>query len=70
MELNVIAETNHFIVVQKPAGIPSQGDKTEDRDMLTLIKQYLKEKYQKPGNVYLGDRNSYLNECGNRVRHP
>jgi len=54
MELNIIAETNHFIVVQKPAGIPSQGDKTEDVDMLTLIKQYLKEKYQKPGNVYLG----------------
>ena len=52
--LNVIFEDNHIIVVEKPVNIPSQGDKTGDVDMLTLIKQYLKEKYNKPGNVYLG----------------
>lgn len=53
-KLNVIYEDNHIIVVEKMVNIPSQADKTEDLDMLTLIKQYIKEKYQKPGNVYLG----------------
>ena len=53
-KLNVIFEDNHIIVVEKPVNIPSQGDKTGDIDMLTIIKQYLKEKYNKPGNVYLG----------------
>lgn len=53
-DLKVIYEDNHIIVVQKIPNIPSQADKTGDLDMLTLIKQYLKEKYQKPGNVYLG----------------
>lgn len=52
--LKVIYEDNHIIVVEKPVNIPSQGDKTGDRDMLTIIKDYLKEKYHKPGNVYLG----------------
>ena len=46
-ELKVIYEDNHIIVVEKPVNIPSQGDKT-------IIKQYIKEKYNKPGNVYLG----------------
>ena len=54
MELNVIYEDNHIIVVEKPVNIPSQGDKTGDIDMLTIIKKYLKEKYNKPGEVYLG----------------
>ncbi len=53
-ELKVIYEDNHIIVVEKPVNIPSQADKTGDIDMLTIIKQYLKEKYNKPGNVYLG----------------
>ena len=53
-KLKVIYEDNHIIVVEKPANIPSQGDKTGDIDMLTIIKEYLKEKYNKPGNVYLG----------------
>lgn len=52
--LNIIYEDNHIIVVEKPVNIPSQGDKTGDLDMLTLIKQYIKEKYNKPGDVYLG----------------
>lgn len=54
MELNVIYEDNHIIVVEKPVNIPSQADKTGDIDMLTIIKSYLKEKYNKPGEVYLG----------------
>ncbi|NLC87923.1 MAG: RNA pseudouridine synthase [Clostridiaceae bacterium] len=53
-KLNVIYEDNHIIVVEKIVNIPSQGDKTGDIDMLTIIKQYLKEKYNKPGDVYLG----------------
>ena len=53
-KLKVIYEDNHIIVVEKPVNIPSQGDKTGDVDMLTIIKEYLKEKYNKPGNVYLG----------------
>lgn len=52
--LNVIYEDNHIIVVEKPCNVPSQADKTTDTDMLTLVKGYIKEKYQKPGEVYLG----------------
>lgn len=52
--IKIIYEDNHIIVAEKPVNIPSQGDKTGDIDMLTIIKQYLKEKYNKPGNVYLG----------------
>ncbi len=52
--LNILYEDNHLIVVIKPAGILSQADNTKDEDMLTIIKKYLKEKYNKPGNVYLG----------------
>ena len=52
--LNVIYEDNHIIVVEKPVNVPSQGDKTGDTDMLTLVKEYIKEKYNKPGEVYLG----------------
>lgn len=52
-ELKVIYEDNHIIAVQKIPNIPSQEDKTEDISMLSIIKEYLKEKYQKPGNVYL-----------------
>ena len=53
-KLNVIYEDNHIIVVEKPVNIPSQGDKTGDIDMLTIIKEYLKQKYNKPGEAYLG----------------
>ena len=52
--MQVIYEDNHVIVVNKPQGIPSQADKTGDIDMLTMVKEYLKEKYNKPGNVYCG----------------
>ena len=52
--LNILYEDNHIIVVIKPVNVLSQADNTNDEDMLTLIKKYIKEKYQKPGNVYLG----------------
>lgn len=52
--LNILYEDNHIIVVVKPINVLSQSDSTGDIDMLTMIKDYLKEKYQKPGNVYLG----------------
>ena len=50
----IIYEDNHIIVCIKPANVLSQADNTKDPDMLTIIKEYLKEKYDKPGNVYLG----------------
>lgn len=53
-DIKILYEDNHLLVVVKPAGILSQEDKTGDADMLTKLKAYLKEKYQKPGNVYLG----------------
>lgn len=52
--LKVLYEDNHIIVAEKKPNIPSQGDKTNDIDMLTIVKQYIKEKYNKPGEVYLG----------------
>ena len=54
MKLKVIYEDNHIIVVEKIPNVPSQEDKTGDISMMTLIKDYIKEKYNKPGNVYLG----------------
>ena len=52
--INVIYEDNHIIVVEKKPNIPVQEDSSKDLDMLTIIKNYLKDKYNKPGNVYLG----------------
>ena len=52
--MNVIFEDNHLLVVEKPYGVPSQADASGDADMLTLCKAYIGDKYQKPGNVYLG----------------
>lgn len=54
INLKILYEDNHIIVVEKLVNIPSQGDKTADLDMLTIIKEYLRIKYNKPGNVYLG----------------
>lgn len=53
-KLEILYEDNHIIVVVKPNNVLSQQDNTQDKDMLTLIKEYIKEKYNKPGNVYLG----------------
>lgn len=54
MEIPVIFEDNHLLVVEKPPNILSQGDQTKDVDMLGLLKQDLKVRYNKPNNVYLG----------------
>ncbi len=63
MEPIILYEDNHIIVCYKEKGILSQADNTQSLDMLTILKSYIKEKYQKPGNVYLGlvhrlDRNT------------
>lgn len=54
MKLNVIYEDNHIIVVEKPAGVPTQADISGDVDMYTLVGEYIREKYNKPGNVFVG----------------
>ena len=54
IENRIIFEDNHIIVVNKKSGELSQGDKTNDVTLPDLIKAYLKKKYNKPGNVYLG----------------
>ena len=52
--LSVIYEDNHILVVNKTAGLLVQGDKTGDKSLLDLAKKYIKDKYQKPGEVFLG----------------
>lgn len=52
--LQVLYEDNHLIIVNKRPGDIVQGDKTGDRPLSEVVKEYLKEKYNKPGNVYLG----------------
>lgn len=52
--LKVLYEDNHIIVVLKPQNVLSQEDHTKDLDMLTMVKSYIKEKYNKPGNVFVG----------------
>ena len=53
-DLVILHEDNHIIVVLKPQNIPSCEDESKDKDMLTAIKEYIKVKYNKTGNVYLG----------------
>ena len=52
--INIIYEDNHLLVVEKPVNIPVQSDDSKDDDLLTILKSYIKEKYNKPNNVYLG----------------
>lgn len=52
--MQVIYEDNHIIIVSKASGEIVQGDKTGDEPLSETVKQYIKEKYQKPGNVFLG----------------
>ncbi len=54
MELDVLYEDNHILVVNKPAGVLVQGDKTKDVPLVEHAKQYIKKKYNKPGKVFLG----------------
>ena len=53
-DVAILYEDNSVLVVVKPQNIPSQADASGDLDLLTLLKQYIKDKYDKPGNVYLG----------------
>ena len=52
--IKILYEDNHVIVCIKPAGVLSQSDGSGSPDMLTILKRYIKEKYEKPGEVYLG----------------
>ncbi len=53
-KINILFEDNHVLVVEKPVNMPVCEDESRDLDLLSVLKRYLKEKYQKPGNVYLG----------------
>ena len=52
--INILYEDNHLLVVLKPVNVPVCEDESKDLDLLNMLKQYLKEKYNKKGNVYLG----------------
>ncbi len=52
--MTILYEDNHLLGVEKPVNVPVQEDASGDPDMLTLLKEDLKERYNKPGNVYLG----------------
>ena len=53
-DLTILHEDNHIIVVMKPQGLASCGDESGDDIMLEQVRRYVKEKYNKPGNVYIG----------------
>jgi len=52
--IKVLYEDNHVLVVEKPANLPVQADSSGDMDLLNILKDYIGNKYQKPGNVYMG----------------
>ena len=52
--INIIYEDNHLLVVEKPINVPVQADNSKDLDFLTMLKNFIKERDNKPGNVYLG----------------
>ena len=52
--IKILYEDNHLLVVEKPINMPTQEDDSKDPDLLNELKKYIKEKYNKPGNVYLG----------------
>jgi 23S rRNA pseudouridine1911/1915/1917 synthase len=54
LQNSILYEDNHVIVAVKPPNMLSQADHTGDPDILSILKDYLKQKYHKPGNVYLG----------------
>jgi 23S rRNA pseudouridine1911/1915/1917 synthase len=63
MEINILYEDNHLLVAVKPPEVPVQADSSGADDFLGMLKAYIKGKYNKPGNVYLGlvhrlDRNA------------
>ncbi|MDZ4758224.1 MAG: RluA family pseudouridine synthase [Bacteroidota bacterium] len=61
-KLNIIYEDNHLIAVNKPSGLLVQGDRTGDICLLDLTKEFLKETYNKPGNIFCG--------CIHRIDRP
>jgi len=54
MNIKVLYEDNHIIAVQKPTGVLTQGDSSGEESLMDMVKKYLKDKYKKPGNVFLG----------------
>ncbi|NLZ24852.1 MAG: RluA family pseudouridine synthase [Clostridiales bacterium] len=52
-DIKILYEDNHLLVVVKPQNIPAQSDESGDKDLLTILKEYLVEKYNKPGEAYL-----------------
>ena len=54
MDFDILHEDNHILVAVKPQNLPTQADSSGDADFLSLLKDYLKQKYDKPGNVFLG----------------
>lgn len=52
--LTVLYEDNQIVVVIKPQNVPTMADESGDKDMLTLVKEYIKEKYNKPGEAFIG----------------
>lgn len=52
--INILYEDNHLLVVEKPINIPVQEDNSKDLDFLTMLKNFIKKRDNKPGNVYLG----------------
>ena len=52
--IKILYEDNHLLVVERPVNIPVQADDSKDENLLDMLKKYIKEKYQKTGNVYLG----------------
>lgn len=53
-DINILYEDNHLLVVVKPFNIPTCPDESKDNNLLDILKDYIKVKYTKPGNVYLG----------------
>src|SRR5699024_9759003 len=53
MDIPILYEDNHLLIVEKPINIPVQEDRTKDDDLLTILKKFIKERDEKPVNVYL-----------------
>lgn len=53
-DLTILYEDNHLIVVVKPQNVPTQADSSGDADLLSAVKAYVKEKYGKPGEAFIG----------------
>lgn len=53
-ELTILYEDNQIVVVIKPQNVPTQADESNDKDMLSMVKTYIKEKYNKPGEAFIG----------------